>query len=199
MVLFQIAKGIEHLHNQGVVHGRICLDACGKFEKGWKLTDLIGVQFIGHKLPLSRYSNCAPPEAVQVLDNSAQCDNFCSRHTLCETMTATESLDIWAFGSLMYEALVGKPIFETLELKDTQTILKLGTWDDDNLRYIIAKVETCGIGTIGADLISHCLCPHPEDRPKSMGDIIGHPFWKTVTASRSRRGNRCLTSMKFAC
>merc|ERR1719276_62498 len=39
-----IGDGIYFLHQQGVVHGNIALDTCGKFDDGWKLLNLIGVQ-----------------------------------------------------------------------------------------------------------------------------------------------------------
>jgi len=194
-VLYKIANGVHYLHQQSVVHGRITLDACGKFEEEWKLMDLIGIQFVGHELPLLRFHQCAPPEAVQVVDTGGR-PGSTNQFALCETVLASCSLDIWAFGKLMYEVLVGKPLFES-DFEDTRMVRELGCWDEDNLREVINEVEVSGIGTIGADLISHCLCPLPEDRPKSMEEILGHPYWKT--ASRSRNSEQGMVLRKFEC
>jgi len=207
-VLRTIGRGVQQLHQQGIVHGRITLDTCGKFEEEWKVMDLIGMQFIGEGISSVRFCPCAPPEAVQWIEDQGSGDRDDVEVTLYETIPASCALDIWAFGKLMYEALVGKPLFETssdrrLDDEDddddntinSRTIHELGIWDEDNLRHIIHEVEAAGIGTIGADLISHCLCPYPEDRPGGMEEVLNHPYWKTfsTTATRSS-GSRCRSS-----
>jgi len=190
------------LHQQGIVHGRITLEACGKFEDNeWKVMDLIGMQFIGEALSSMRFSPCAPPEAVQWFDTQVG-DEGDADVDLYETIPASCALDIWAFGKLMYEALIGKPLLlsspdlgfdddndddgDDNHTHNSRTIHELGIWDEDNLRHVINEVEEAAIGTIGADLISHCLCPDPEDRPVSMEEILSHPYWKTCSPSTGR-------------
>jgi len=179
-VLRRIGNGINVLHKEGVVHGSITMDACGKFEDGWKLTNLLGAQGFDQELSFSRFQRCAAPELVKLIGGRKD-----SKVTLCQTILASYALDIWAFGKLMYEALVGKPLL-VFRQEDTRMLQELRNWDEDNLRHVITEVETYGIGTVGADLISHCLCPYPEDRPESMEEILDHPFWKSSSKSRNQ-------------
>jgi len=162
----------------------------------------VGVQFIGRDLPLVRFRRCAPPEAVLVVDDGGGGGGRPRRFELSENFQASYSLDIWAFGQLMFETLVGKPLFRSSSDLDNNiraTVHILGGWNEDNLRDVIHEVEVAGIGTVGADLISHCLCPHPEDRPKSMEKISVHPYLKAA-ASRSRKNAPGLVQVrKFKC
>lgn len=106
-MLERIGHVIYLLYQQGIVHGCITLDACGKFEDGWKLMNLIGCQFVNQQKSFSRFHHCAAPEAVKVMEEGRQNVEVAFH----KNITASYTLDIWAFGKLMYEALVGKALF----------------------------------------------------------------------------------------
>ena len=172
-----IGDGIYFLHQQGVVHGNIALDTCGKFDDGWKLLNLIGVQNLGEEVVTSRMGFSIPPEGIK--QRSARIN---------ETLIASPTIDIWAFGKLLFEVLVQKPLIsfdssESIERQDSRLLKELGDWNEENLGYVVAELEMIGIGHLGIDLISHCLC-HREERPQSMQEVMSHSFWNESRVKR---------------
>ncbi len=195
-----IGEGIYHLHQQGVVHGHIDADSCGKFDDGWKLVGLIGAQNMGQPMSIHRIGRSAPPEAIQVIGRT-------SRVSIQDHLPAVASIDIWGFGKLMYEVLVGKQILPVDSHKmvdeDVTFLRNLKNWDEDSLGTVVAEIEEAGAGTLAADLISHCLCPFSEHRPKSMKEILAHPYWNEndsqiyhQNTKRRSRGGSSISAVK---
>jgi serine/threonine protein kinase len=191
-VFRMIGEGIYHLHQQGVVHGCIDTDSCGKFEDGWKVLNLIGSQYVGKPISSHRMGTSVPPEAVQI---TGRTNNISVR----AQTSANVSMDIWAFGKLMYEVLSGKQLLpvsgnnsinNNSDINDSHKMVieedkaflrKLRNWNEDNLSFVVAEIEAVGVGTLAADLISHCLCPFPEHRPKNMKEVLAHPYWNELS------------------
>ena len=94
MILRGIGKSILYLHSLNIVHGAITLDICGRFGDVWKLMNTTGLTSIGHILHPSRMVHdnisCLPPEFNQQAE-----------------ALASYTIDIWSFGQLMYEMLLG--------------------------------------------------------------------------------------------
>ena len=67
-VLRLIAKALRHLHENGVIHGNLCTNTCGKFEHAWKLLGKLDVQPIGAPINPSRFHQSFPPESLQLND-----------------------------------------------------------------------------------------------------------------------------------
>jgi len=178
-----IGDSVSYLHKQNVVHGNLHLQCCGKFDDGWKLTGLIGAQSAGDPMLTSHMDNSVPPESVFFRGTRGQSGY------LHDTIIASPAIDIWAFGKLMYEVLVGKPLLPRdldKDIGEDQRYLNLlGRWNAENLASIVADIENSGNGTLAADLISHCLCQRPDLRPKKMDEILAHPYWSS-SASQSR-------------
>jgi hypothetical protein len=93
-VLRMVAKAIDHLHSLGIVHGKVNLDTCCKYNDSWKLADVLRSQEIGAGMRISRLSSCSPPESVEALRSgdrglqaSFKSDYVCS-----------PAMDAWAFG-----------------------------------------------------------------------------------------------------
>ncbi len=179
-VFKMIGEGINHLHLQGVIHGHLDMHTCGKFNDGWKVLDLIGSATIGSTITVKRTGYISPPEAVGTVEEPMR------------SIVANVSLDIWAFGKLMYEVLVGKQLIQIDQINshkmvETDGIFlhKLRNWNEDDLSLVVAEVESAGVGTLAADLISHCLCPFPEHRPKDMRDVLSHPYWNESKSIQS--------------
>lgn len=181
-VFKKIGHSISMLHRQSIIHGNLQLDSCGKFEDGWKLTGLIGCQINGHPMMTAPMDASAPPEVVTYKGNHQDTPQ------LLESYPASPALDIWAFGKLLYEVFVGKPLIpresgKTIE-DDKRYLNILGGWNEENLFEVVSNIEDSGNGTLAADLISHCLCKRPELRPQSMEDVLSHPYWSASPAQR---------------
>lgn len=159
-VLRKLAYAIHSLHKKDIVHGRLSLENFGKFEDGsWKLSGLIGCQS-------SRNPIYGPhvPEAVTFNKGIPQ---------LLDTYPASPSIDVWAFGKVIYEALVGKPL---IARNENMYLSIMGYWDENSLTQVVSAVEKNGNGSVAADLITHCLCGDPQKRP-TIEEILSHPFW----------------------
>merc|ERR1712194_711978 len=153
----------------------------GKFGDRWKITGLPGSVVAGGRFGISRLGLHSPPEAY-VFAHSTRSDEL-GRALLAPLLTAEPTVDIWAFGKLLYEVLVGESLFRVFSdgsdrrIHASQDILL--AWNDDHhLRKVCNKLLNGQIGVTGVDLISRCLCSMKSTRFTSMSDILRHPFWK---------------------
>jgi serine/threonine protein kinase len=190
-VLRLIGKALRHLHASGGVHGDVCMENCGNFDHAWKLLGRMDVQRIGETFNPSRYHHSFPPEALQLDEQEGGiCDSDDAPVSFRTTLIADPSLDIWAFGKLAYESVLGKPLVEFDKTKrpkdDVVSLLEVMEWDEFSMKDIFTDLLDSGIPESGAELIVSCLFPRPEDRPGSMDYILSHPFWKEMSRYRER-------------
>jgi serine/threonine protein kinase len=75
-------------------------------------------------------------------------------------------VDIWSIGCILYTMLVGKPPFETRDIKTTYSKIK---------RNDYRIPSSANISPDGQDLIRMLLHRDPAQRPK-VDDILVHPF-----------------------
>jgi len=171
MVLRLIGKGMRHLHQEGVVHGNLSLETCGKFGDQWKLMGVAKAELVGERFPPSLLGENSPPESIDALSKLFK-----------KRLAASPAMDMWAFGKLMFEVIVGAPLIVFNKTKkthhDMMALATIGGWNEGNLQEVVDQLTEAGIGTLGVDLVTHCLCPLPEDRPESIEEILQHPFWK---------------------
>lgn len=187
-----VAEALHYLHQKGIVHGNIAPESCGKYEDGWKLKGLIGCQQIGKMISASRMETNAPPEAVSVF----ALDNGKREYTMSSSILASPAIDIWAFGKLMYEVLLGKRL-----IPHDQLAYSLGRWNEDNLSQIVSDLEERGVSTLATDMITHCLCPRPGSRPKTVEDVLNHSYWSSgsnITLSSHRKNRTSASGRKQA-
>lgn len=205
-VLKLIGKALRHLHEAGVVHGNVCMETCGKFEdSSWKLRERLGVQFIGRPFDPARFLQSFPPESLEPLsaDNDPQerdgntvFDSDRPLVSFSNNIVAEVSIDIWGFGKICYESLVGKPLidFDTNASEspsdDVVALLQTAEWNVSNMEYVFADLLESGIDESGADMITACLFPSPGDRPVNMEEILDNPFWQEIRKHRSPRKGR---------
>lgn len=198
-VLRMVAKSLKHLHSQGVVHGDLCMVNCGKFDDNWKVMGTLGLQRIGQWFNPARWHESFPPEAVNEVDDdqgSAICDSDDAPVGFKSNLVAESSIDVWAFGKLAYEMLLGDPLLDFDASKkpseDKVTLLEVMEWDESRMKDVFHRLLDAGIPESGADLITSCLFFRPDQRPASMDEILENPFWKEMRRSKeqSRRPKR---------
>lgn len=189
-VLRLIAKAIRYLHRSGVIHGNICMANCGKFEHSWKLLDCIGLQRIGDSIDPIRFHQSFPPEVLQIHEDDERIYDSDNSAIAFRDVEATPSIDIWAFGKLAYEALVGKPLVEFDPTKKTKddvvSLLEILEWDQESMKRVFTCLLDGGVTESCAELVTSCLFPRPEDRPIDMDVILEDPFWKDMRQYRER-------------
>lgn len=190
-VLKIIAKSLHHLHSNGLLHGDLSLGSCGKFEQSWKVLGRMDFQEIGDPFDTTRFQNSFPPESLQMDNrNSNYYDSDVVHASFKTSIVSDPSIDIWAFGKLAYETIMGRPLvdFETKKPSDDPVaLLEIMDWDERSLKKIFTDLlESGGIAESGAELFTSCLFARPQDRPKSMDEILSHPFWKENQKRREK-------------
>lgn len=189
-VLRLIAKAIRHLHRTGVIHANICMQNCGKFDHSWKLLDCLDLQHIGEPVDQTRYHHSFPPEVLQLDEDDRVVYDSDNSAVTFQVVNATPSMDVWAFGKLAYESLVGKPLVEFDPTKkltdDVVSLLELLEWDQSNMKRIFTELLESGVTDSCAELVTSCLFPRPEDRPASMDVILEDSFWIDMRQFRER-------------
>ena len=169
-VLRSIAKALLDLHNQGYIHSNLTIQSCAKFDDKWKLANLMGAKRFGDTLSLSAETDSIPPEALHRRTNRASERQI----VLKRDLVARPPIDVWAFGKVAYEALVGKSLFP--EHDEIDSLIDILQWDGANLVDMKRELENIGVIEAGIALIGQCLSPHEEARPR-IDDLLKHTFW----------------------
>lgn len=181
-ILRGIAKALDALHGQNVIHGSVHSRNVGKFGKRWKLTGLPGSVVTGEPFDACRLGSHSPPEAFVVARCKANRERSIS--VLAPSLVAERTVDVWAFGKLMYEVLVGELLFGDFTEKDRSMHVpkSILTWNDEGLDKISRRLSSDGIAATGVDLVSSCLSLHRSARPQTMSYILDHPFWNDTVS-----------------
>lgn len=109
-----------------------------------------------------------------------------------EKVMASALWDVWSFGLLMAEAIVGKsPHLPTSAESDEEFLDKLSKFNDVQLSVICEEVNECG-GEFAADLVARLLNPKPQQRIASMDMVLKHRYFHEkaaeISPERRRRG-----------
>lgn len=124
-----------------------------------------------------------PPEAVVV--ETVKIDGKDRKTARVISITAKPSHDIWAFGNMVYEAVVGAPLsaysHRGQRLKSSN-LAKIARWDDQSLAKALRHIDE--EDKLARDVISKLLHPDPSLRFQSIRDAIADPFFNTDSGDR---------------
>ncbi|XP_023250025.1 serine/threonine-protein kinase PLK2 isoform X1 [Seriola lalandi dorsalis] len=149
--LRQIVSGLKYLHEQEILHRDLKL---GNFFVSESMELKVGDFGLAAKLEPAgnrRKTICGTP-------------NYLSPEVLNKQGHGCES-DIWALGCVMYTMLLGRPPFETTNLKETYRCIR-------EARYSLPS----SLSPQAKQLIASLLAKIPEDRP-NLDHILRHDFF----------------------
>ena len=181
-VLRLIAQALHRLHSFGIVHGNVSAEKCGKFDDTWKLLGTLKLQKVGEKFDSANFGMSVPPEAVEPKSTSvALVDRQAAFRT---NVDVDPSTDIWGFGKLAYDVLVGQPLIEFDTRKelgqDHRALLKILNWSTLDLVEVRRSLRKVGVSDQGVDLIAKCLSHDADSRPSSMNEILRSDLWQDL-------------------
>lgn len=153
--MWQLLDAVRHLHRKGVIHrdlklGNLFLDE----NLNLKVGDFGLAAMIKHDGERKK-TICGTPNyiAPEVLFDTANGHSF--------------EVDIWSLGVVMYTLLVGKPPFQTKDLKSIYRKIK------ENQYSFPSEIP---LSSTSKQLIAKLLNSNPLMRP-SINDIMGHEFF----------------------
>jgi polo-like kinase 1 len=150
----QVIQGLKYLHAHRVIHRDIKLGNLFLSEKmELKLGDFglaTKLEFDGER----KRTICGTPNyiAPEILDGG-------EGHSY--------EVDTWSLGVLLYTMLVGKPPFETNDVKLTYRRIKMNAY---------SFPEQVPVSKEAKDLVSEILVSDPRRRP-GLEDLLAHPFF----------------------
>ena len=150
----QIIKALKYLHSHRVIHRDLKL---GNLFISEKMEIKVGDFGLATKLEFDgerKRTVCGTPNyiAPEILEGK-------TGHSF--------EVDIWSLGVIMYTLIIGKPPFETNNVKETYKRIKMGNY---------SFPENAVISEPAKDLIQSILVLDPHKRPK-LDDILNHDFF----------------------
>ncbi|OMJ76924.1 hypothetical protein SteCoe_23590 [Stentor coeruleus] len=152
--LMQVLSALKYMHSHRVIHRDIKLGNIFLSEKmEIKMGDLglaAKLEFEGER----KRTICGTP-------------NYIAPEILEGRTGHSYEVDVWSFGVLMYTMLIGKPPFETNDVKTTYKRIKMNAY---------TFPESVNISDEAKDLISRILVTDPAERP-TIDDMMTHLFF----------------------
>ncbi|KAF0688910.1 hypothetical protein As57867_019496, partial [Aphanomyces stellatus] len=211
ILLQQVAEGLQHLHDKGLVHVDLKKLNVVRVENRLKLIDLdaatefrssVGAKFSSGCLPPELFYKLVSPEDLKMHFNHWTNDGS-TNHDLWQkvkpkgsfvvksfqneedklpyaVVKAHPSLDVWAFGALMYQMYSGEELVSTDINQDVldDKIEQAATWTQEKLK---TRIHNKILNGLVRDLLEKLLVVDPEDRI-TMDVVLGHSFFKVDTS-----------------
>ena len=150
----QIIKALKYLHSHRVIHRDLKL---GNLFISDKMEIKVGDFGLATKLEFDgerKRTVCGTP-------------NYIAPEILEGKTGHSYEVDIWSLGVIMYTLIIGKPPFETNNVKETYKRIKIGNY---------TFPEHAVISEPAKDLIQSILVLDPYKRPK-LDEILAHDFF----------------------
>ena len=170
--MLQIIDAVEYLHRNNVIHRDLKL---GNLFLNHQLQVKLGDMGLSTKLDKAddrKKTICGTPNYIAPEIISGGTHSF--------------EVDIWSLGVILFTMLVGKPPFETRDVKATYKRIKRGSY---------TFPDTVELSKDGRHLIEQLLQLVPEKRP-SLAQIKNHSFFTRANAFTPRLGELPVSSLK---
>lgn len=100
---------------------------------------------------------------------------------IAEKCQATPQWDMWGFGLVMVQLLLGRcMLLPNFEKAEDAILKKLHNYDGNQLRQICKQLNLVA-GQEASDLVMKLLQKDPNLRPKSMEEILSHKYFEALT------------------
>ena len=157
--IVQLIKALKYLHSHRVIHRDLKL---GNLFLTDKMELKVGDFGLATKLDFEgerKRTVCGTPNyiAPEILDGK-------SGHSY--------EVDIWSLGVIVYTLIIGKPPFETQDVKTTYKRIKMNNY---------SFPETAVISEAAKNLITEILVTDPSKRP-TLDQILTHDFFNQGTS-----------------
>eukprot|EP00985_Skeletonema_marinoi_P026654 scaffold20856_cov138-Skeletonema_marinoi.AAC.2 len=180
--LKRVAIALLHLHENGLVHTDFGPHSVGKFGPLWKLLGVGGCVPIGASTdPKHGIYHC--PETIRI--ETVVIDGQERKTAKITSITASPAVDLWAFGHLVYESIVGAPLSAYShrgKRVKSANLAKIARWDENSLKRALKHIDESD--TLARDVVSKFLHPDPRQRYQSLRDAIADPFFHTDVGDR---------------
>ncbi|KRW99909.1 Protein kinase-like domain [Pseudocohnilembus persalinus] len=153
--MLQILNSVKYLHQHRVIHRDLKLGNLFLSEKmEIKLGDFGLATKLDHEGERKR-TICGTPNyiAPEILEGSKRGHSY--------------EVDVWSIGVIMYTLLIGKPPFETNDVKTTYKRIKQNDYSFPQNVVISSRAK---------DIITKILQTDPQKRP-TIDQILGHQFF----------------------
>ena len=173
----QIIKALKYLHSHRVIHRDLKL---GNLFISEKMEIKVGDFGLATKLEFDgerKRTVCGTP-------------NYIAPEILEGKTGHSYEVDVWSLGVIMYTLIIGKPPFETNNVKETYKRIKMGNY---------SFPENAVISEPAKDLIQSILVLDPHKRPK-LEEILKHDFFNigiTIPKTMQQSTLACPPSLNY--
>jgi serine/threonine protein kinase len=167
---YQIAQGLEYLHNLGIVHRDI------------KPSNILCQK--PDAFVLSDFSDASRLEGDSLLVDTKGSPAFLSPEELKGGKFNGKKADVWSYGVTMFWSVFGIFPFGIGDLRGQEGCLALIAIRECVNNNDLILPESSGIGQLWRELLAKCLNKQPDCRP-SFQQITGDPLFYAL--SRKRR------------
>ena len=152
--MLQIISALVYIHSRNVIHRDLKI---GNLFISEKMEIKLGDFGLASKLDYEgqkRKTICGTP-------------NYIAPEVLDSKLGHSFEVDIWALGVILYTLLIGRPPFETNDVKKTYNLIKMNAYSFPDQISISQEAKS---------LITQILKSDPSRRP-SLSEILDHEFF----------------------